>query len=882
MATADSGMVFPLPLPVIISDKPPLPSTLEEQKKQTEALQNQQGFWIQYLQQFGIGKEESQEQNKQIVQELRNKNELDSKKNNKEDQKDRKEAPMNKLREKLSKFWDRIKFWKHFPDLFKNIKEIAKNSYEKVRGWIESLSEWFWYALVDPSGSLITTVVSMMIPALGGLVNLAINMLTSVIPQIINMVIAALPGVMKALERIVLTIVKMAPKFIDAIVKLVPILIKGLVNALPILLKAFIKLFISLFKAVVKLIPILVIGIWDAVKGLWKAFKDAWPELKKAIWEGIVSLWNAMKDAWPAVKDAIYKGIKDFWNSITDLFDLSGTGIEKSIRSISDFFKDMGELLGYIWDDIVKDFNKIYEALGGKEGILKSFEGFKKVIDEIWESVSSFLSDMRPYIEMLVPPLIKLKDILVRVGTILIKGLKWAFDKLMIVIGPVINIILWLVKTIFKVLTPVFVFLIDIVMDIVDVFLSTIEVIGKVIDKLWDWGEIVVKWFVKMWKAVSGWFTDMWDGLTKTFEPMVNFLTDIWDSIVNVVKKGLNSLLGFFSKFFKKAENEVPKTSSSSSIISKPIKPGEISNQSYLQTNYNKSINKTSDVLKKAKEGADRFRNTLNKALDFKAIRLPNLAQAISASISSSVRTPAEILAYSSDAVLGSDTYKYLVKILSSLTDPANTLRFTVDSLQGKVTQLKTIFDDFIKGITESRLFKYMADALKIIISPTSIFSPSSSSPSPLPSATDTELANLASKTIDASKLDVIRTSGISANKLIPVIPQDKAQYVNLNNYIMRQLGFNANQADLLLEFLIMKKKGATVTAQEYFDRKDIFHAQEEGVMERLADGMYKMIEALNNPLPISSVEQGRIKQILFEATKSSIPLTKDIYPYLK
>lgn len=698
MADSAQGMVFPLPLPVIISDKPLQTSTLDEQKTQTDLMRNQQGMWHQYLQLFGLNKTEVEQQNNKIVEELKTRNEIDSQRNTKQDQKERKESVMSKLRDKLSKHWDKIKFWKYFPDLFKNIGEIARNSYEKVKGWISDLAEWFWYALVDPSGSLITTVVAMMIPALGSLVNLAINMLSSIIPQIINMVIAALPGVMKALERIILTIVKMAPRFIDAIVKLVPILIKGLVNALPILLKGFIKLFIALFKAVVKLIPILVVGLWDALKGLWKAFQEAWPELKKAIWEGIVSLWDSMKEAWPAVKDAIYKGIKDFWNSITDLFDLKGTDIEKNMKSVSDFFEGMGELLGYIWNDVVKDFKQIYEALGGDEGIIKSFEGFKKAIDDIWESISSFMTDMQPYIEMLVPPLIRLKDTLVKVATITFKGLKWAFDKLMIVIGPVVNIILWLVKTLLKLLIPVFVFVIDLFLDLYDVYIYIMEVVGKVIDKLWDWGEIVVKWFADMWKAVSGWFTDMWDGLTKTFEPMTNFLGNIWDSIVNVVKKGFDNLLGFFSKFFKKAEEEVPKTSAeeTTKVVKKVIEEnvttaaetvlpsdgksgspkliGDVDQKDIIdQSMYNKSLKKTGDSLEKGKKGFERFRNTLEKSLNFRTIPLGGLSSTIGATIMSAFRSASEgnkgLVSSMIGDITDSASYKALTKIVDKLTD---------------------------------------------------------------------------------------------------------------------------------------------------------------------------------------------------------------------
>lgn len=696
MADVSQGMVFPLPLPVIISDKPLQASTLDEQKAQTDLLRNQQGMWHQYLQLFGLSKNEVDQKNNQIVDELKKQNETDREKNNREEQKEKKEGPMSKLRDKLSKFWDKVKFWKYFPDLFKNIKEIAKNSYEKVKGWIEGLAEWFWYALVDPSGSLITTVVSMMIPALGNLVNLAINMLTSIIPQIINMVIAALPGVMKALERIILTIVKMAPKFIDAIVKLVPILIKGLVKSLPILLKALIKMFIALFKAVVKLIPILVVGIWDAVKGLWKAFQEAWPELKKAIWEGIVSLWDAMKDAWPAVKDAIWKGIKDFWKSITGLFGLEETDADEQMEKVSNFFSKMGELLKYIWNDVVKSFQSIYDALGGEEGIMKSFEGLKKAMSDIWDSIMSFVDDIMPYIEMLIPPLMRLKDILLRVAIITFKGLKWAFDKLMIVIGPVIDIILWLVKTLFKLLIPIFVWVIDLFLDLYETYVSIMEVVGKVIDKLWEWGEIVVKWFADMWKTVSGWFTDMWDGITKTFEPMTNFLGNIWDSIVNVVKKGFDNLLGFFSKFFKKAEEEVPKTSAEEttkvvkeviqenvsvaaesvnipSNVQDPGSPkviGDINQKDIIdQSMYNKTLKKTGDTLEKGKKGFEKFRTSIEKALNFRTIPLGNLSSTIGGTIMAAFKGASENSQGLISDIKNSSSYKALTQIVDKLTD---------------------------------------------------------------------------------------------------------------------------------------------------------------------------------------------------------------------
>ena len=294
MASDSSSMVFPLPLPVIMNDKIPQSPTLDEQKTQTDSLLKQQGMWTQYLQLFGLNKDQVEEQNSQIVGELKAQNEQTKEKIEKDNRDKTKGEKSERLKDKLAKFWDKIKFWKYFPDLFKNIKEIAKNSYEKVKGWIEGLAEWFWYALVDPSGSLISTVVALIIPALGSLVTLAVNLLGTVVPQIINMVIGFLPQLFTMIQTLVLKLVEMAPIFIKALVKAIPILIKGLVKVLPVLVKALIKLTISLFKAVVLLIPVLLKGVWDAAKGIWKELVNAWPELKKSLLEGMSSLGKSI------------------------------------------------------------------------------------------------------------------------------------------------------------------------------------------------------------------------------------------------------------------------------------------------------------------------------------------------------------------------------------------------------------------------------------------------------------------------------------------------------------------------------------------------------------------------------------------------------------
>jgi phage-related protein len=341
MASDSSSMVFPLPLPVIMTDKVAQTSTLDEQKSQTDLLRSQQGMWSQYLQLFGLNKDEVNEQNNQIVSELKTQNEQTKDKIEQDTRDKKKNEKGEKLKDKLAKFWDKIKFWKYFPDLFKNIKEIAKNSYEKVKGWIEGLAEWFWYSLVDPSGSLITTVVSLIIPMLGNLVTLIMNMLGTVIPQIINMVIAYLPQMFRMIEMLVLKLVKMAPMFINALVKAIPIIIKGLVKVLPVLVKALIKVSIVLFKAIIVLIPVLLKGVWEAAKGIWKELVNAWPEIKTAFVKAMIDFKNDLFKAFPDLKKT--------FDQISDWFDFTKgdftTKLKELVTGAWDTFKGLGDLI---------------------------------------------------------------------------------------------------------------------------------------------------------------------------------------------------------------------------------------------------------------------------------------------------------------------------------------------------------------------------------------------------------------------------------------------------------------------------------------------------------------------------------------------------------
>jgi len=791
MASDSSSMVFPLPLPVIISDKPIQTSTLDEQKSQTDLLRNQQGMWTKYLQLFGLNKEELNEHNNQIVNELKVQNEQTKDKIEQDTRDKKKDEKGEKLKDKLAKFWEKIKFWKYFPDLFKNIKEIAKNSYEKVKGWIEGLAEWFWYSLVDPSGSLITTVVALIIPALGNLVTLAMNLLGTVIPQIINMVIAFLPQMFRMIETLVLKLVKMAPMFINALVKAIPILIKGLVRVLPVLVKALIKVTIALFKAVVLLIPVLLKGVWDAAKGIWKELVNAWPELKKALIDGMASLGK----------------------SILKIFDdIFGGDSSETMKKVKDFFNDLYIIMDYLWMELKGFFKDIYDALGGEEGIMKSFEGVKKAVSDIWDSISSFIDEMMPYIEMLIPPLMKLKDVFVRVSLVVIKGLKWAFDKLMIVIGPVIDIILWLVKTFFKFLIPIVAWLIDIFADLYDSYIDILEVVGKVIDWLWDWGVKVVKWFKDLWETVS-----------KAFDKVKDVFVETWDALANAVKDGLKKLLGYFSNWFSSVKDEVPEPINQTET-STTTNTGELSGD---QSLYNRTLKKTKEQLDKGRQGIEKFRETINKAFNLRTISIPNIGSMFSGIVSNAFSTAASASGIKGiiDDVKDSATFKAIERLVGEF-------KKSFDSI---INDLKTSFKNFIDWFENLPLVKPALDAVK------KVKNALIGGTNPTPGQTtnikvERQKGSIFNAFQSYSTEDLEKTKAAAAKKNLNVKDEK-----SLRNAFEAKFGANVENKDLLSEYFIRKLRGEDIKAEKFFEGSD------EAITEEMGRNIDKLVSEMNS-----------------------------------
>ena len=91
-------------------------------------------------------------------------------------------------------------------------------------------------------------------------------------------------------------------------------------------------LFLGL-KTVFELIEVVVILMWDALKGLWQIVKDvgAWigdtfGPVFTALWDGMKSLWTWIKDVFVNVWDSLWTKLKNIWDKIIHLGGLIPSG----------------------------------------------------------------------------------------------------------------------------------------------------------------------------------------------------------------------------------------------------------------------------------------------------------------------------------------------------------------------------------------------------------------------------------------------------------------------------------------------------------------------------------------------------------------------------
>jgi hypothetical protein len=306
----------------------------------------------------------------------------------------------------------------------------------------------------------------------------------------------------------------------DFISKVFMILLDAMVFAIDIIIKYVPKIigflidFVTekLIPALINLLPKLLDSISNTIDELIKKYPKLETWLKPVKW--------------------VIDTLSDFFKNIdTSKLDFS---------FIMDFIEGLGKITSYIRQAIFSILKTVWDALGGEEGIKKMFNDFVTFASNIFNDIKGFINDLIPYIKMIIPIFNKIINMFISLS-------KWVFEKLMIILPPVIKVFLWLIKTIVKLLLPV-------ILWIVDVLLDFAGIIAKVIGGIIDFGIAVVKFIVDIWEwwqkfDIMKWLSDLGESISKWFSDTIKSITDWWDNLdlMTPIKNIGLMILGIFS-----------------------------------------------------------------------------------------------------------------------------------------------------------------------------------------------------------------------------------------------------------------------------------------------------------------------------------------------
>jgi len=310
------GMTFPIPLPVILSKGEEEPASLDEQKEQTDILDEQNKRDQEYMRLFGI----------------------DSKK---EDKLRKEESKLNKLRDKLQKQWDKLGINRFFKTLLGKIGlmavGLAAMSGGFLSGLLNDLMELMLFAAVDPNGGLLGSFINAIIPLFVNLLSMIAKILINLIPKIIKMLVKLIPVFLQAIGMIINALIDALPLVIDALILAVPLIFKALVEATPKIVSAImdgvIKIMASLGEAFpwLKSLTDFVTSIASAVKELFSGEGD----IKTRIQKFVGSVFDAFLTF-------VTEGIGNLLGGIKDKLKEAFPGFEKLIDFLGNFLKVIG------------------------------------------------------------------------------------------------------------------------------------------------------------------------------------------------------------------------------------------------------------------------------------------------------------------------------------------------------------------------------------------------------------------------------------------------------------------------------------------------------------------------------------------------------------
>lgn len=198
------GMVFPIPLPIIMN---PTDDGKSVQEKTLEVQEEQ-------LEQQVKFSDDSEKLNAMFADQIDLLGDIADK------------PAIKETKEKQVKFWDKIFKNKIFESTLKGIKGIASSL---SGGLFDTLIGLMLWAFIDPNGSLMISLINIFV----SLSVMLIRMFAKMIPVVLKMILKVLPVIINAISEIINTVIDVLPNIIDSVVTLMPLIFNTLAKAIP-------------------------------------------------------------------------------------------------------------------------------------------------------------------------------------------------------------------------------------------------------------------------------------------------------------------------------------------------------------------------------------------------------------------------------------------------------------------------------------------------------------------------------------------------------------------------------------------------------------------------------------------------------------------------
>ena len=436
-------------------------------------------------------------------------------------------------------------------------------------------------AVFDPGGTLMVSIINMLISIGKMLLNMLIRMvpnLVGIIANLIPVIIEAIakavsalanaaPVIIQGLTKALDVLIQKLPSLLDAIIEgvltLLPVLIGALIELLPKVLKLFLLYAIKfitfigralpkIIEGLAELIPVLLTTLADGLPGIITALIGAVPKIITALVRALPKVITALVGSAAAIITALVQAIPALVKAIADMFQdpkqrkelalafsvlMSSLFVEIPnilVNALGDLGGAIDEALGInFFRDFFTWLGKVLTFVNRLFGAIMTFDlGF----------LLSFLSDS--LLDLIVKPL---WGLFLSVLGMLVDGWLWVFDKY-------VDLIMFLWGRLFEYLQ----------LPVTTVYGITKTLFKKIWKWLKGWGK-TLPWLGKLLKELESasqslgkWLSDLWDKF-RTFFTIDNLIAEAKRKIENFFKDfpALKGLTDLFLSFVRKVKNAV-------------------------------------------------------------------------------------------------------------------------------------------------------------------------------------------------------------------------------------------------------------------------------------------------------------------------------------